>query len=367
MSTTRTDEEVAAATLMCLPSMRPDRLRALADRWPDPEAALRAVRRGGATAGLGRGTRPETARRLAASWARAADPVSTARAVARRSTRVLIEGRAGYPIDDPLADRPPYLLAEGDAPEALERPRVAVVGTRAATPHGRADARRLGEVLAEADVTVVSGLAIGIDAAVHEGAVSAGGLAVGVLATGPDVVYPRRHTRLFDDVRRNGLVLTEAGFGTPPEPFRFPIRNRIIAALADVVVVVEAKATGGTRSTADHALDYGRMLFAQPGSVRNPAAEGCNRLIAEGAQPLLDADEVVAAIGLTPGSRRPPARPPVPPGPQRAVLAACSGEAAHTDELVSRTGLTPAEVAAAAAALQKAGHLSRSRGIWWPS
>lgn len=361
---------VAAATLVQLPRMRPDRLRAVADRWPDPVAALRAVCRGRAAAALVHADGPRSdagRRRLAAEWATAADPDATARVLARRSTRVLLEGRPGYPIEDPLPDRPPYLLAEGEGLEALDRPRVAVVGTRAATPHGLADARRLGEALAEAGATVVSGLAIGIDAAAHEGALAAGGLVVGVVATGPDVVYPRRHVRLFDRVRSSGLLLSEAGFGTPPEPFRFPIRNRIIAALADAVVVVEAKVTGGTRSTAGHALDYGRDLWAQPGSVRNPAAEGCNRLVAEGALPLLDHAELIESLDLTPRGRHDPARPPVPAGAPRAVLAACGGEAATTDQLVGRTGLSPAEVATAAAILQKGGHLIRSRGTWWPA
>ncbi len=359
---------LAAATLMALPRMRPDRLRALADRWPDPVAALRAVRQGRAAPALLHADGPRSdagRRRLAAEWAAAADHRSAARVLARRSTRVLLEGRLGYPVTDPLPDRPPYLLAEGDGSEAFDRPRVAVVGTRAATPHGLSDARRLGEALAEAGATVVSGLAIGIDAAAHEGALAAGGPAVGVVATGPDVVYPRRHVRLFDLVRSSGLIVSEAWFGTPPEPFRFPIRNRIIAALADAVVVVEAKVTGGTRSTAEHALAYGRDVWAQPGSIRNPAAAGCNQLVAEGAHPLLDHSELVESLRLRPVPAR-AAPPPVPLGHPGRVLAACGGEAATTEELVSRTGLSPAEVASAAAALQRSGHLSRSRGAWWP-
>ncbi len=363
---------LAAAALMCLPRMRPDRLRALGDQWPDPVAALTAVRRGRSARALRRadGPRSETGReRLAGEWAAAAPSTvtSAARTLARRSTRVLLEGRTGYPIGDPLPDRPPYLFAEGDRIDALGGPLVAVVGTRAATPHGLADARRLGEALAEAGVTVVSGLAIGIDAAAHEGALAAGGSVVGVVATGPDVVYPRRHTLLFERARSAGLVLSEAGFGTPPEPFRFPIRNRIIAALATAVVVVEAKATGGTRSTVDHALTYGRSVWAQPGSIRNPAAEGCNRMMAEGAQPLLDPSELIESLGLASVRRGRPDRGPAPPGAPYRVLQACAGEPASSDDLVSRTGLPPAEVAAAAATLQKSGHLSRSRGLWWPA
>ena len=121
------------------------------------------------------------------------------------------------------------LLAEGERPDALDRPRVAVVGTRAATPHGLADARELGAALARAGVTVVSGLAIGIDAAAHEGALDAGGAVVGVVATGLDVVYPRRHRVLFDRCAASGLLVSELGYGVQPRRQAFPVRNRIIA------------------------------------------------------------------------------------------------------------------------------------------
>ena len=142
------------------------------------------------------------------------------------------------------------LLGEGERPDAFDATRVAIVGTRAATPHGLADARELGGFLADAGITVVSGLAIGIDGAAHEGALDAGGLAVGVVATGLDVTYPRRHRALYDRVREHGLVVGEHGYGVQPRRERFPVRNRIIAALADVVVVVEATAPGGARITA---------------------------------------------------------------------------------------------------------------------
>ena len=161
------------------------------------------------------------------------------------ATRVFVDGRQGYPIGDDVPHRPPVLLAEGDDPGVFDRPRVAVVGTRAATPHGLADAREIGAVLGAAGITVVSGLAIGIDAAAHEGALDAGGPVVGVVATGLDIVYPRRHRVLFERVRRAGLLVSELGYGVQPRREQFPIRNRIIAGLADVVVVVEATVRGG--------------------------------------------------------------------------------------------------------------------------
>src|SRR5437868_4888011 len=155
--------------------------------------------------------------------------------------------RTGYPIPDAehlhhLCKRgmPRRLFGAGARADAFDHPRVAIVGTRAATPPGLADARDIGAFCARAGLTVVSGLALGIDGAAHEGALDAGGLTVGVVATGLDIVYPRQHTRLFARVREQGLIVTENAYGTQPLPWRFPIRNRIIAALSDAVVVVEA-------------------------------------------------------------------------------------------------------------------------------
>ena len=162
------------------------------------------------------------------------------------------------------------LLAEGDRPDALDRPRVGVVGTRAATPHGLADARELGAVLARAGVTVVSGLAIGIDGAAHEGALDAGGTVVGVVATGLDVVYPIRHGLLHRRVREQGLLVSEYRYGTGPHPSRFPVRNRIIAGLSDVLVVVEATIDGGARITADQALGVRARAVRVPGVASQP-------------------------------------------------------------------------------------------------
>ncbi len=373
MTATPIDLDVAAATLACLPGITPARLRVLVERWGGVVPALRAVRRGqgartlpgGPNASLSANERAALGR----AWAAAAAPAPIAAVVSRRGTQVLVAGGPGYPIDEQLPGRPEILLAEGDRAEVLDRPRVAVVGTRSATVHGLADARALGTTLAEAGVTVVSGLAIGIDGAVHEGALDAGGGVVGVVATGLDIVYPRRHGRLFDRVRRAGLIVSETGFGVPPEASRFPVRNRIIAALADVTVVVEATLRGGARITADHALAYGRAVLAMPGSRRNAAAAGCNALLVDGAHPMIEPSDVLVALGLSPGSRRPgtASARARPQGHEGTVLRACGGEPATTDQLTSRTGLSAEQVAVALAGLERAGWVSRSRGFWWPA
>jgi DNA processing protein len=358
-----------AAVLATLPRMSATRLLHLFERWPDPAEALAAVHAGRAAAALAGSERRAAA--VAREWARSVDAAGAAVAsvLARRGTRVLHAGGDGYPIDEGIEDRPGVLFAEGDL-AVLDRPRVAVVGTRAATPHGRADARELGAVLARAGIVVVSGLAIGIDAAVHEGALDAGGAVVGVVATGLDIVYPRRHGGLYARVRQHGLILSEQRFGTPPHPARFPVRNRIIAALADVTVVVEATERGGARITARHALEYGRSVLAVPGSRRNPSARGCNQLLAEGAQPLVDPQDIEVALSLGPGSRRHAARgrddlAGATPE-ERMVTRALAGEPATADELVTRTGLGPGAVAVAVAALVRAGHATRAHGLVWP-
>src|SRR5262249_48126968 len=202
-----------------------------------------------------------------------------------------------------------------------------------------------GLFLAREGVTVVSGLALGIDGAAHEGALRGRGSVVGVVATGLDIEYPRRHRSLYRGVRENGVVVSEHWYGVPPLPGRFPVRNRIIALLADVVVIVEATCTGGARHTADAALDYGRPVLAIPGSRRNPAAAGCNQLIAEGAVPLLQPNDVLLSLELADGGRtrwRAP-RPASRTADERALLRALGGEPATLDDLVVRTGLeTPA-------------------------
>ncbi len=361
--------QVAAATLAGLHDLTPARLRALSTHFGGPVAALRAVQRGTGAGFLLARARPDGRAALArasATWPAHADPARVEAQLVARGTRVWLDDDEQYPIADELPGRPLVLLAEGDPVDVLDRPRVAIVGTRAATPHGLADAHELGACLAEAGITVVSGLAIGIDAAAHEGALEAGGGVVGVVATGLDIEYPRRHVALYRRVRAAGLVLGETGFGVRPSPKRFPVRNRIIAALADVVVVVEATRRGGARITAEHAARYGREVFAVPGSRRNASAEGTNALLADGAQVLLDWSDVIVAIGLTPGSRRAAPARAAPSAAGRAVLHALGGEPASPDQLATRSGLAPEGVAMAIAALERAGWVHRDRGWIWP-
>ena len=203
-------------------------------------------------------------------------------------------------------------------------------------------AHELGRELAAAGVAVVSGLAAGIDGAAHRGALAAGAAPpVGVVAAGLDVVYPPHQSELWQAVAAAGLLLSEAPPGARPERWRFPARNRIIAALADVVVVVESHARGGSMHTVDEADRRGRDVFAVPGSVRNPAAAGTNALLAEGRAPACSADR--RAGGARPrGGPRPPAPPTgarPPTRPTASVLDRLGWEPATLDQLVLRTGV----------------------------
>jgi len=366
------NEAIAAATLVSLPKMTPVRLQMLFDHFGGPRVALAAVQAGRAAEApltAERGTpHAVSPRELASSWRAHADPDTTAARLARRHTKVWVEGSPGYPIGDEIPDRAPVLLGEGSMASALDARRVAVVGTRAATPHGLTDAYEIGAYLGAIGVTVVSGMAIGIDAAAHEGALDAGGLAVGVVATGLDIEYPRRHRALYARVRERGVVITEAAYGTRPERWRFPVRNRIIAALAEILIVVEATLKGGARISAQFALEYGRTVLAVPGSRRNPAAAGTNQLIADGAQPLLEWSDLLVALGLSDGSA-PVLKPPPRPAPGRegaALLRALGGDVATPDQLASRADLPPERVAVALFELERTGWITRHQGAIWP-
>lgn len=364
------EEDAAALALVSLRGMTPGRLRSLLDRFATPIAAADAIRDGRAASFAEDALTPaHAARRRAAAraWQRELDIGVAARQLARRGTMVWVAGDDAHPVSDAVPDRPAVLLAEGAHPDVLARPRAAVVGTRSASPHGLADARELGAFLAHEGVTVVSGMAIGIDGIAHEGALDAGGGVVGVVATGLDVEYPRRHAALYRRVRAAGVIVGEHPFGVGPHRARFPVRNRIIAGIADVVVVVEATLRGGARITAQYALDYGRTVLAVPGSRRNPAAAGTNALIADGAHPVLDWSDVTVALGLSAASRTHAAPDRAPPSPTGAtLLRSLAGDAATPDQIASRTGLAPDTVALTIVELERSGWVTRDRGAVWP-
>ncbi|MEO7571439.1 MAG: DNA-processing protein DprA, partial [Acidimicrobiales bacterium] len=243
--------------------------------------------------------------------------------------------------------------------------RVAIVGTRRCTGGGAGVARELGRELTEAGVTIVSGLALGIDGAAHRGVLDAGGAPVGVVGCGLDVVYPSRHRDLWAQVRSAGLLLSEAPLGVRPAAWRFPARNRIIAGLADLVVVVESHAKGGSMHTVREADDRAIQVMAVPGSVRSPSAAGTNQLLAEGCAPVRDATDVLVALGLSVATRAADADRRAKPDPTgQTVLAAFDWEPATLEHLVVRTGLRLPDLALTLEQLLAAGWVE-SAGGWY--
>jgi DNA processing protein len=274
---------------------------------------------------------------------------------------VLRRGGAGYPLLlAQLHDPPPRLYLRGEQAGVLERPAVAVVGARSCSAYGAHVARTLGRELAGEGVVVVSGLARGVDAEAHRGALDSGGTTVAVLGCGIDRDYPARHAELARRiVAGGGLVVSEYEAGVEPAPWRFPARNRVIAGLALATVVVEARERSGALITADFALELGRDVFAVPGEITAALSSGTNRLIRQGAAPLLGPDDVFSALGLAP-ARRPPADLTDVAARVLNVLAdAPSGQ----DEVVRATGLAASAVAAALVELELAGLAAEADGV----
>jgi DNA processing protein len=309
------------------------------------------------------------ARDLEAVWSASAARVDVARLWARCAGQsVLVLGRSGYPqvlADDPFP--PAVLFCRGDA-ALFEARSVAMVGTRNATAGGMEFAARLGHELAGSGISVVSGLAKGIDGAAHRGALAAAGGAgpVGVVASGLDVVYPRQHAALWEQVATRGLLCSEVPPGTAPNAYRFPARNRILAALAEVVVVVESRYRGGSLLTVNEAGRRGIPVMAVPGSVRSPASEGTNLLLVDGATPVVEPLDVLIALGLEarPKQRRRTDRRPSPDPADRALLDLFGTDALSLDTVVLRAGRPLPDVAVALGRLEGAGWVVRT-GAWF--
>ena len=265
------------------------------------------------------------------------------------------------PLLAQIHDPPPRLHLRGDGdPDLLSKPAVAIVGARACSPYGAQVARTLGRELARAGLVVVSGLARGIDAEAHRGALEAGGPTVAVLGCGIDRDYPAAHAELARRVAVTGLIVSEYAPGVEPAPWRFPARNRIVAGLAAATAVVEARERSGALITADLALEEGREVFAVPGEITSALSNGTNALLKLGASPLTCAADLLSCFGLEDsGCTEPP-----PEGEAAGVLARLRDSASSTDELVRATGLPAAEVARALVELELSGRVICSDGLY---
>jgi len=368
------DDRIVAAAITSLPGIGPQRLRLLvgglgAQRaWrvlrgeeaaPDHVAAM--LRHDGLDRVLRRATTVQLLEQ-------------TAQALHDGNIRVLLVTDAEFPPSmrgDFAA--PAVLFARGDV-SVFGKRRVGVVGTRAASAAGRHFARRLGRDLARNDVAVVSGLARGIDAAAHRGvfdalddtapAVSTAS-PIAVVASGLDVVYPREHATLWQRIAECGVIISESPPGCAPDAFRFPLRNRLLAMMSELLVVVESRATGGSMITVDEATKRGITVLAVPGSPHSDASVGTNALIAQGATSVCDVSDVLIALGLDHHrhASSSDARPR-PSAADKVVLDALAKRPCTFDHLVAELNLPIQEVAV------RLGHLEAQgwaivNGGWW--
>lgn len=248
-----------------------------------------------------------------------------------------------------IFDPPPGLFVRGILP-AANLPALSVVGSRRPTPYGLAVAERLAREAAAAGVVVVSGMARGIDAAAHRGALAAGGHTIAVLGCGVDVVYPRENARLMQEIAAAGAVISEFPPGSPPEAWHFPVRNRIISGLSRATLVVEAAEKSGALITADLALEQGRDVLAVPGGINSPLSRGPNRLIKQGARLVEGAEDVLEELGVTALFKPASVSQNVPPrltAEEKAVCGLLSYTPQTVDALVAGTGLSAQQVLAA--------------------
>lgn len=270
---------------------------------------------------------------------------------------------AGYPkLLREVADPPPVLFVKGALTEA-DAWAVSIVGTRHATVYGREVTEMLAGELARNNITIVSGLARGIDAIAHQAALKAGGRTVAVLGCGVDVVYPPEHRRLAQQIVENGALVSDYPIGTPPDALNFPPRNRIISGLSLGVVVVEADDRSGALITAEFAAEQGRDVFAVPGNIFNRTSRGTNRLIQQGAHIVLDVQSILEELNLNMVADRVEVEAAVPENDiEREILARLSHEPTQVDELVRALAMPAADVTATLALMELKGLVRQATG-----
>lgn len=334
-----------AATLLpwlaleAIPGLGPETARKLLEAYPDPAAIFHAGRARLAplvgdqiAAAIGQGIRPEQHQ-------------STLDWLAAPENHFIPITNPAYPDQlRTLPGAPPWLYLKGE-PAWLARPMLAIVGSRNATPQGLRDAQAFAQLLAEAGFVIVSGLAEGIDAAAHEGALLAGGT-LAVVGTGLDRVYPAKHRDLAHRIAAQGALVSEFPLGTPPKAGHFPRRNRIISGLSLGVLVVEAALNSGSLITARLAGDQGREVFALPGSIHSALSKGCHLLIKQGAKLVESATDILEELRCIlpatdiPQTDRAFGAQGEEPGEDDSLLALLGPEPIGLDELLARSGLT---------------------------
>jgi DNA processing protein len=269
----------------------------------------------------------------------------------------------GYPAAlAQVPDPPPLLYVKGRA-HLLATPMLAIVGSRNATLQGKTNAEVFAHALGCAGLTIVSGLALGIDTAAHQGALDGGGATVAVVGTGADIVYPARNHALAHRIAKEGCIVSEYALGTPPLPHNFPRRNRIISGLSAGVLVIEAAAQSGSLITAQLAASQGRDVFAIPGSIHSALAKGCHKLIKEGAKLVESAADVLEELRMSPlATARTVPPPPALSAAAEALLAAMAHEPVGADTLARLFEAEPGQLSLVLLELELCGQVERLPG-----
>lgn len=376
-------DQIAAAALCALPKIGPKRLMTLL-KHHDPQTAWAVVQgRAKPNEVVAAMLRVENLSTLLRHRATQDLQDQIERRCTKAGIKITIFGDENYP-HALIADlAPPAVLFYFGDLSSLNNRRVGMVGTRSATASGRYLASHIAYDLATNDVCVVSGLARGIDAWAHRGALRAlegrlsdrvadrladrpVGRPVGVVASGLDVVYPRENAQLWQDVATQGALISESAPGSPPEAFRFPLRNRILAALSEVLVVVESRDTGGSMITVDEAQKRDVTVLAVPGSPRNVASNGTNQLIQQGCLPIIGAQDVLVALGLD--NRRSQENIYNPRArlcqSDQNLVEIMAGAPFTLDDFVNRTDLATIDAAVSLGRLEALGWVVENSG-WW--
>jgi DNA processing protein len=347
------DDDLAAWLRLSLtPGLTADGLRRLLAAFGEPQRILAAGRGelsrhvAADVAGAIKGAGQEDALRAAVAWLE--DP----------SNHVVTLADAVYPPQLlQIPDPPPLLYVKGRV-ELLAHTSIAVVGSRNATAQGVANAEAFARTLSDAGLTVVSGLALGVDAAAHRGGLAGAASSVAVLGTGADIVYPARNRDLAHELAAHGALVSEYPLGMRPLPGNFPRRNRVISGLAQGCLVVEATTDSGSLITARLAAEQGREVFAIPGSIHSPLARGCHALIKQGAKLVESAADILEELRLpSPPAAAPAAGAPAD-SPSRRLLDALGHDPCGLDTLAARCGLTAAETAALLTQLELDGYVA---------
>jgi DNA processing protein len=353
------DDDLAAwLTLSLMPGLGSEGMRRLLTAFGDPQRALKANRSalsqhvaGSVAVALKRGCPKEALTRVSV-WLE--DPAN----------RLITLADAEYPRQLlQISDPPPLLYAKGRL-ELFNRPALAIVGSRNATAQGIANAESFAKTLSDAGLTVVSGLALGIDAAAHRGGLAGNASSIAVVGTGLDIVYPARNRGLALELSERGLLISEFSLGTRAIHANFPRRNRVISGLALGCLVVEAAAASGSLITARSAAEQGREVFALPGSIHSPLAKGCHALIKQGAKLAESAHDILEELRI-PATAATVAGATFEPTTNAAaaqLLAALGYDACDTDALATRSGLTAGEISALLTQLELSGMVAALPG-----